>query len=59
MNGGDAGADGSLADYEFAAPEMSVVWPTSTPLTSVMALLRAGRAVEGHAEIAGAGLGLS
>ena len=31
---------------------MSVVWPTSTPATSVIALSGAGRAVERHAEIA-------
>ena len=36
--GSDTGADRTFADLQFALPEMSVVWPTSTPLTSVMAL---------------------
>ena len=38
-DGGDAGADGTFADLTVCrSPEMSVVWPTSTPATSVMAL---------------------
>ncbi len=49
---------GPLPTINFPWPEMSVVWPTSTPFTSVMALFGSGGAVEGDAEIAGAGLGL-
>jgi hypothetical protein len=42
MDGGDAGAHGPLPTTSLPLPEMSVVWPTSTPLTSVMALLGPG-----------------
>ena len=49
---------GPLPTTSLPSPEMSVVKPTSTPATSVMALIGAGGAVEGNAEIARARSGL-
>ena len=50
----DAGTDRTLADLELPSPRMSVVEPTSTPATSVMALSGAGSSVERDAKIASA-----
>jgi hypothetical protein len=58
MNGGDAGAHGSLADYEFAfaGDERGVSDLDAFDVGD--GVVAAGSAIEGDSEIAGAGLGL-
>jgi hypothetical protein len=58
MNGGDAGADGTLADYEFAAAGDDRGVADLDAFDICNGVVEAGSAVEGDAEIAGAGPGL-
>ena len=58
QNRGDAGANGAFADFEFAVAgnERGVADLDAFDVRN--RVIRAGRAVEGNAQIAGAGLGL-
>jgi hypothetical protein len=58
MDGRDSGADGALADYEFATAGDERGVADFYALNVCDGVVGSGIAVEGDAEIAGAGLGL-
>src|SRR5208283_3009147 len=58
MDGGDAGADRAFSDLEFAVAGDERGVSDFDAVDVGDGVIRAGYAVEGHAEIAGAGLGL-
>ena len=57
-NGGDAGADWAFSDFEFAAAGDERGVSDFDAFDVGDGVVRAGRAVEGNAQIAGSGLGL-
>src|ERR1700688_4806760 len=59
MNGGDSGADGAFANFEFAAAGDERGVADFDSLDVGDGVVWAGRAVEGDSEIAGSGIGLS